>query len=423
MNKLFLKEINGLRALAVLLVLMFHIDSHFFPAGFLGVDIFLVISGFLITRNISYDLHRGEFLFRIFYKKRIKRLFPALGITLLLSLIAGNFILTPYFYQSTAVSAVYALFSASNFLFFFEDGYFSAGAELKPLLHTWSLGLEEQFYLIWPFILFVSYKFFRKQILLLVLVLSFVSLILAEYYLSINDQACFYLIPFRIFEFGVGAAAVWAKPLVENRDENFRAILSLAGVVGFLLSACFLDKYTPMPGLYSLIPCFATFAIICSASTVISKFLLENKLADIIGHSSYSIYLMHWPLIVYYKLVVLRDLKFTDKIVLFLVSLLLGFLLWRLVEVPFKKVKKTSNRLLLLILAFFVAIGALATYIVAKEGFIRTPQALIQLDINTVPQKESNLTKNDSKDINVKNEEGGANQENLDPGNVIAKSK
>ena len=156
MNKLFLKEINGLRALAVLLVLLFHIDPQFLTAGFLGVDVFLVISGYLITRNINFDLRSGEFSFSTFYKKRIKRLFPALGITLLVSLIAGYFILTPYFYQKTAVSVLYALFSGSNFLFFFEEGYFSAGSELRPLLHTWSLGLEEQFYLIWPLFLFLS---------------------------------------------------------------------------------------------------------------------------------------------------------------------------------------------------------------------------------------------------------------------------
>ena len=152
--------------------------------------------------------------------------------------------------------------------------------------------------------------------------------------------------------------------------------------------------------------------IICSGSTVVSKVLLENKIASVIGHASYSIYLMHWPLIVYYKLIVLRDLNFSDKMVLFLISIVLGVLLWRLVEVPFKKVNKNFNRLLLLILAFFVAIGILATYIVTKEGFVNSPKPVVEQKIDALPQGAPSLAKADSKAVVVKKEEVVSNQEN-----------
>jgi len=396
----FHMEINGLRAIAVLLVLVYHIDNNLLPGGFLGVDVFLVISGFLISRNIYSDLQEESFSFATFYKKRIKRLFPVLGVTLFLTLIAGYFILTPYFFQKGATSAIYALLSGSNFLFFFENGYFNVGSELKPLLHTWSLGLEEQFYLVWPLLLFIAFKLFKKRTFVFVLLISVLSLIFSEYYLSVNDQACFYLIPFRIFEFGIGASAIWLRPSIEKQHKGLTALHTLIGMVMIAASAVFLDKYIPMPGIYSLAPCLGALLIMCAGSDLLSKIILENKLAEIIGRASYSIYLVHWPLIVYYKLVVLRDLSLIDKVFLFVGSLIMGILLWRIVEVPFKKIETISNKLIISILTGFLSIGLLAGIVVYQEGFGKlqdNPYYISRAEMNESLKKYRQVVQKDKK--------------------------
>ena len=146
-------SIEGMRALAVLVVLLFHLDVPWFKGGFLGVDLFFVISGFIITRNIQFDLHAGKFTLREFYLRRFRRLFPALLVTVMATLLVSLAVLTPLEMEKTARSAIFALISLANFNFWLEAGYFDAAAHTKPLLHTWSLSVEEQFYLFWPALL------------------------------------------------------------------------------------------------------------------------------------------------------------------------------------------------------------------------------------------------------------------------------
>ena len=155
-------ELNGLRALAVILVLLFHLDISWMQGGFLGVDVFLVVSGYFISKNILYGLQNNSFTFKKFYTKRLRRLFPALIFTLILVVIAGYFFFTPSSYERLGKSAIFASFSLSNFFFWSEAGYFNLESTYKPLLHMWSLSLEEQFYLFWPLLLVILYKF-KKQ--------------------------------------------------------------------------------------------------------------------------------------------------------------------------------------------------------------------------------------------------------------------
>jgi len=168
-SKEYRPELNGLRALAVILVLLYHLDFDWMKGGFLGVDVFLVISGYFISRNIIYELQQGKFTFYGFYTKRLRRLFPALIFTLILVLVAGYYLLTPSNLERLGKSTIYSSLSLSNFFFWSESGYFDLGANLKPLLHMWSLSLEEQFYLFWPLLLFLLYRYFKKHILLFIL--------------------------------------------------------------------------------------------------------------------------------------------------------------------------------------------------------------------------------------------------------------
>ena len=154
-EKAYRPDLNGLRGLSVLLVLFFHLDLEYFKGGFLGVDVFFVLSGYFISKNILFDIENKKFSFLVFYQKRIRRLFPALFTTLLLTLVAGYFYLTANNYERLASSAQYSVFSLSNFFFYLETGYFDTSSKLKPLLHMWSLSVEEQFYLFWPLLLFI----------------------------------------------------------------------------------------------------------------------------------------------------------------------------------------------------------------------------------------------------------------------------
>ena len=338
-HKYFIKEyrpdINGLRAVAVLLVLLYHLEYKLFPAGFLGVDVFLVISGYLISRNILNDLENNKFSFKDFYVRRIKRLFPALFFTIALSLFVGFYLLSPVNLERLGKSALSGVLSVANIFLFNEKGYFDLESEFKPLLHIWSLSLEEQFYLIWPMLLLGIFKFFRKKIFLVILLFILISLYINSIYLSSSPEAVFYLLPFRFFEFFLGAMCVWlCKYHLKNKI--LLEIILLSGLFLIFYSSIIFNKLTPMPGSLSLLPCCGTMLIIYAGQAKYSSWILKNKVFELIGKSSYSIYLIHWPLIVYYKYATLSELTNFNKIILGSTSLILGFLMWKYIENVFR---------------------------------------------------------------------------------------
>lgn len=344
-NNKYREDINGLRALAVILVLLFHLDITIFKAGFLGVDVFFVISGYLISRNILHELQFKQFSFKTFYTKRFKRLFPALFFTLSVCLFIGYLLLAPSNLERLGKSSLSGLFSVSNLFFLSEKGYFNLESEFKPLLHVWSLSLEEQFYLVWPFILFVFFKFLRGKIFAVLLLLTIISLVSSSYYISTISQAVFYLLPFRMFEFILGALVIWLERYrFDNR--NFLEPILIAGMIMVVYSSINFDQFTPMPGFYSLIPCVGTMLIIYAGESSRSGIILKNKVFDLVGKSSYSIYLAHWPLIVYTKYYTLAELTTTLKILIGALSLIIGYLMWRYIENPFRyknlNIKKTD---------------------------------------------------------------------------------
>jgi hypothetical protein len=199
----FIPGIEGMRALAIIVVLLYHLDPQWTPAGYLGVDLFYVISGFVITRNALQDLAADRFSLKYFYYRRFRRLFPAITVTVLLTVAAGYFVMPPAELAATAKAGVYSLFSLANFNFWWDASYFDAAAHSKPLLHTWSLSLEEQFYLFWPVLLLLAYptrfRWFLAPGLLLL------SLGLAFCFREKASEALFYLLPFRVHQLMCGA--------------------------------------------------------------------------------------------------------------------------------------------------------------------------------------------------------------------------
>jgi len=382
-NQNYRADLNGLRAIAVLLVVLFHLDIPLFKGGFLGVDVFFVLSGYFISRNIIHDLENGLFGFIRFSQKRLKRLFPVLIVTILLTLLAGYFMLSANLFVRLAESTQYAAFSASNFFFFFESGYFDTASKLKPLLHMWSLSVEEQFYLLWPLLLFVSFKYF-KNIRFIALSLLFVgSLIFAELFISEHPIAVFFMLPFRVFEFGFGYWAISLEKRIKTYGNGLLEALFVSGLGLIIFSSCFFDDRTLMPGFISLWAIAGTTLVIVAGNARFSKVLLGNIILEYIGKASYSIYLVHWPLIVFYKQWTNDELMLGDISVLFLSSLFLGFLFWHFIENTFRY-KKPKNKSFDIVwiyvpLSLFL-IWSIAQMVRYNDGFPKEIEMIYSLD-------------------------------------------
>lgn len=333
----FKQEVNGLRALAVLLVLFFHLELPYFEAGFLGVDVFLVISGYLITRNILQELTTSKFNLLNFYAKRFKRLAPAFIFTITISLIFGYITLTPVAFENLGYAAKACVLFYSNIHYLHQTGYFDTESAFKPLLHIWSLSLEEQFYFVWPISLWILFKIFKQRVYIPLLLLLLGSLYLAQTTVVAAPERAFYLLQYRAFQFLLGAACIWIEKasVFKNR---YREFFTLLGIGLIVYSSYAFNGKSEMPGLQSLIPCGAAMLVICAGNSKYSGWLLRNKVADLIGKSSYSIYLAHWPLIVYYKYYTLSELSKTSAFSIAVLSIAVGLLMWRSIENPIRRI-------------------------------------------------------------------------------------
>lgn len=333
-------DIQGLRAIAVMIVLLFHFQMPFFTGGFIGVDIFFVISGYLISGHITERAERGEFKLTEFFRNRIIRLFPALFITIAVTAIAGIFFLTPSLMEDLARSAVHAVLSLSNILFFFEAGYFDAAGHTKPLLHTWSLGVEEQFYLIWPFVLLFLLKFKKAYNFGLAAIIVGVF-ILSEIVLRVNPEAAFFLTPLRIWQFAVGALVCSLRlKYYEKGNSGLDIVLVISALAVIAACTVLYDETTQFPGLAAIPPTLAAGALLFARSGALSKIVLENPIAQYLGKISYSLYLVHWPLLVYYGMQKTRELTLTDIVILCIASGALAAVLYQLAEKRNKALRK-----------------------------------------------------------------------------------
>ncbi len=342
-------ELDGLRALAVIGVLLCHLEVSWLPGGFIGVDIFFVLSGFLITRLIAGEIEEtGRFRFGNFYVRRIRRLYPALLTTVLATWIGSFLLLSPGQMANFAQSAIAALLSYSNILFYSQADYFDALSTTKPLLHTWSLSVEEQFYLIWPLTLLLAHRFFGRRGAIVALALICVaSLALAQYWLTADRTAAFYMLPARAIELGLGALLVFLPALRNRWLLNAAAV---AGVVAMLVPMVLYTEETPFPGLAALIPCLGAALFIAGAK---SEAAAPFRLAPVawVGRISYSLYLVHWPLIVLWGAYFYRPIEGIDAVVLGGMAVLLAWLQYALIEQRFRRPMPGQNRRVILALA------------------------------------------------------------------------
>jgi len=340
MTNRYRSDIDGLRALAVLPVLFYHAGIPYFSGGYVGVDIFFVISGFLITGLIVSELKAGSFSVTNFYERRIRRIFPALFFMIFLVMLAGLFILLPKEFSYYGQSAIATATFVSN-IFFWKTttNYFDGPAEIHPLLHTWSLAVEEQFYILFPLLLFIIFKHAKEYLAFILLLLLFGSLTLSIWGVHNAPTATFYLAPTRAWELLVGSIlAIGVLPAVTRSFSA--ALLGLLGLSCIGYSVFFYDSNTAFPGLAAVVPCLGAACIIYAGSgkhqTLVSA-LLSSRLLVGIGLISYSLYLWHWPLIVFLRHhILLRALTPAETACVVAASFIMAIISWRYVEKPFR---------------------------------------------------------------------------------------
>lgn len=326
-------EIDGLRSVAVIPVILFHAGVPGFGGGYVGVDVFFVISGFLITTILLMDLEQENFSLARFYERRARRILPALTVVILGCLPFAWMWMLPGEFVAFGKSVISASLFVSNIFFWTESGYFEAAGELKPLLHTWSLSVEEQYYLIFPVLLSVFWKFGRRAIIPVLVIAIILSLGLAEWGWRNAPSASFFLTPTRVWEILLGAlCAVWLKDRRPKSD-----ILSLLGICMVLYATFFFDDTTPAPSLWIAIPVVGTALVLSFArtGTFVARGLSTRPLV-MIGLISYSAYLWHQPILAFARMRYIAEIPPIGIALLVALTFALAWLSWRFVERPFR---------------------------------------------------------------------------------------
>lgn len=371
-------EIDGLRALAVIPVILFHTGLPLFDGGFVGVDVFFVISGYLITTIIINELDQGRFSVVDFYERRARRILPALFLVIFACIPFAWYWLLPSDMKSFSQSLIAASIFASNIFFWHESGYFDTAAELKPLLHTWSLAIEEQFYLLFPLFLAISWKLGRRKLIIALGIILIISLAISHWASYAKPAAAFYLLPTRGWELLIGALVAFAlsRPNQSSLGKTLPEFFSWLGVALILFSVFTYSKKTPFPGFPALIPTLGTALIILFASPYnsVGK-LMSNKLFVGVGLISYSAYLWHQPLFAFARHRSLTEPSISTLLLLSLVSLVLAYFSWKFVELPFRNKEKVPRKSVFI----FSAIGSLGIVLYGlaghkTNGFIDNPR-------------------------------------------------
>lgn len=371
-------EVDALRAIAVVGVLIYHAKIHFFnsllfPGGYYGVDIFFIISGYLITGIIIKELDKNsKFSFKNFYLRRARRILPALFFVIIISLPLAWYSLMPYAFIEYSKSIIYSISFLSNFFFYITGlEYGAISGLLKPLLHTWSLSVEEQFYIFFPIILILIIKFFKKDIFNPVLIVTFASLIFAQYFYIINQNLNFYLLPSRIWELLFGSLIfIYQKNKTVEISNVLSDILCIFGLIFILVSFNIFYEINPSPSIKTLIPIIGSALIILFAKkeAIVTK-LISNKFIISIGLISYSLYLFHYPIFAFVRSNRLAQGTLEYSIVAIII-LGLSIFSYYFIEKPFRDKKKISNKSFLRII--FTAISIiflLAIVIIKNDGF------------------------------------------------------
>lgn len=376
------RDIDGLRAVAVLPVVLYHAGVGF-KGGYVGVDVFFVISGFLITRLLARDLDGGRFSLIEFWHRRVRRIFPALFVMVLATLIAGGFLMIPADYKELGQSALAQSLLGANFFFWDDTGYFARAAESKPLLHTWSLAVEEQFYVLFPLVLAWLWRGGRarvRRMLGVALLVSFAASLPGPAWFP---TTAFYLLPTRAWELLLGAILVF----LPEPKKTFAAFSGPAGLIMILASVFLYTVNTPFPGIAAALPCLGAALVIWSGSAMQTwaHRMLCWRPVVFIGLISYSLYLWHWPVLVYSRKFLLGEPSPAFIAWQIGLSLVLAVLSWRFIETPFREKRWLPAR------ASMLRFGIVCTLVSALLGAVlsatkglraRLPAAVRQLTEN-----------------------------------------
>jgi peptidoglycan/LPS O-acetylase OafA/YrhL len=359
-------DVDGLRAIAVTLVLNFHAFPDAMPGGFVGVDVFFVISGFLITGIIARELDQKRFSLIGFYVRRIRRIFPALIVVLAATLVLGWLWLLPTAYAQLGSDAFASAAFLANIALLLQSGYFDIESAKKPLLHLWSLGIEEQFYLFWPLLLMLAVRL-RLSIVAMASVVGMASFVLNVALIGANPVATFYLPFTRAFELLAGAvlARGWNRIDQSNSASNWRA---WAGIGLIAVAAGILDPHRAFPGWWALLPVGGTALLLSAPQAWLGRVVLASHPMVWIGLISYPLYLWHWPLLVFSTIIKFGPLSLLERELIVIASVLLAWTTYWFVEKPLR-FGRPSRRKLFTLCTGMVLIAVSGVVIVAGHGF------------------------------------------------------
>jgi peptidoglycan/LPS O-acetylase OafA/YrhL len=362
-------DIDGLRALAVLAVVAFHAFPEYVTGGFVGVDVFFVISGFLITGIILDECRSGTFSLRRFYGRRVRRIFPALLLVLAASLLAGLWLLLPAEMERLGKQLVASAAFVSNFYFWFQSGYFSPDARTFPLLHLWSLGVEEQFYIVWPLILIALQG--RRDWVIFAIGLIGVSSFCLNVALIDYHEADFYSPATRAWELMLGASLAWSQrqghaALPTKRSANLTTIVGLSLILG---SVFILDQQSSYPGWRALAPTIGSSLLLWGgASSKVASAVLSSRAPVFVGLISYPLYLWHWPVLVFSAAFKFAPLTHLESALAVAVSFVLAWLTYEFVESRFRAGRASGAKIAALGMGMMI-VGVAGVAIIGGRGF------------------------------------------------------
>ena len=408
-------EIDGLRAIAVSIVILYHAKIYvsgieIFKGGFLGVDIFFVISGYLITSILFQELQqKGTISFSYFYQRRVRRILPALFFIMFVSFFFAWKYLLPSRFIEFSESIISSVFFASNFYFHFNGMEYAAqDGLLKPFLHTWSLSVEEQFYLVFPLLFLISYKFFKNRLILIFAFLALISFFYADWGSKNFSSATFYLIHSRIWELLAGSLLVICENKFGRGDAiniKYKSFFPSIGLLVLTLSFFLFDENTFHPSFLTIFPIVGVCLIIffSNSDEIITK-ILSSKLFVGIGLISYSLYLWHYPIFAFARITGFVDSSLVNKIVIGLLVLLLSIFTFFAIERPARKKSMSFKYISILISIFFFLILFLNTLVIKNYGFKNRVPEFINKNIDI--EQPMNLLKNEEGEECMNNPEG-----------------
>ncbi|MCB1595798.1 MAG: acyltransferase, partial [Xanthomonadales bacterium] len=384
----YISEIDSLRAIAVMGVLLFHLFPDSITGGFIGVDIFFVISGFVISRSYLFPLISRQNTFKEFWIKRIRRLFPVYLLIILITTIVAYFLLEPHLLKNYAKSLIGQTFYIQNILFWIEGSYFDK-AITKPLLHTWSLGVEEQFYIFFAILIIFS-KRQNKRFVVFLSITAIISLYLGYEVLSVSPKTSFYLLPMRIWEFYLGILAFLLTDKFKIKKYNIFWKLLVFILLIIIVLTFFFDKEAPFPGWQSIIACGSTFLIISIIMRLqINNFFLSNRFVQYVGKLSYSLYLWHWVIISLFVTGLNKELNPPAAIVILILSFLLSYLSYTYVENPvrLKHYLKSTRKLFSTVMILSVLLVFAGVFLVQTYGAVFRYEEPYRTWLKTAQQK------------------------------------